>query len=277
MSEPDIALLMSTYQRPAHLRRALLSIALQCGVAGRFELVVTDDGSTDATPHIVREFARSVDFPVAFTTHPHTTFCPARSRNEGVAASRAPYLLFLDGDCILPVDFIGTHLARRRSGFAMSGDACRLDQDASERVTDEVIRSGEYQAWGSPAERKRLAKLDRKSRFYGFIRHPTKPRLFGGNAGVWRSDFERVNGFDENFQGWGCEDDDLGYRLRRAGVRIGSTLRWTRTYHLWHPVDVTAGRTWKNGPNVQYFLRKDRPTRCRNGLVKPDQPLADVA
>src|SRR3954471_7635786 len=98
MSQPEIALLMSTFERPRHLRLALESIARQSGVEGRMELVVTDDGSTDETPEIVRDFAASVNFPVEFTTHPHTTFQLARGRNEGVRASRAPYILFLDGD-----------------------------------------------------------------------------------------------------------------------------------------------------------------------------------
>ena len=53
-NKPEIAALISSYQRPGHLRRTLLSIALQRGVAGRFEVVVTDDGSTDETPELVR-------------------------------------------------------------------------------------------------------------------------------------------------------------------------------------------------------------------------------
>ena len=113
MNRVEVSLLMSTYQRPTHLRRALESIAAQRGVGGRFEVVVTDDGSTDETPEIVAEFARRADFRVAFTTHPHTTFRLARSRNEGVAASRAPYILFLDGDCIWPTDHVQVHLERR--------------------------------------------------------------------------------------------------------------------------------------------------------------------
>jgi glycosyltransferase involved in cell wall biosynthesis len=268
MSEPEIALLMSTYQRPSHLRRALESIALQSGVDGKIELVVTDDGSTDDTPAIVAEFARSVPFPVEFTTHPHTTFRLSRCRNEGVKASRAPYLLFLDGDCVLPADHVRVHLARRKPGVVMAGDCCRLGLAPSERVTSEVIRSGEFARWTPESELRRLRKLDRSSRFYTFIRHPTKPKLIGNNVGIWRCDYERVNGYDENFEGWGCEDDDLRWRLRRAGVRIESILRWTHTFHLWHPTDVTAPATWKQGKNVAYLLRKGRLTQCRNGLQK---------
>jgi glycosyltransferase involved in cell wall biosynthesis len=268
MSEPEIALLMSTYQRPAHLRRALESIALQQDVAGKMELVVTDDGSTDETAQIVEQFARSAPFRVGFTTHPHTTFRLSRCRNEGALASRAGYLLFLDGDCILPDDHVKVHLARRKPGVVMAGDCCRLDEATSACVTAEVIRDGVFRQWGSTSELGRLRKLDRSSRFYRAIRHPTKPKLIGNNVGIWRGDFERVNGYDENFEGWGCEDDDLRYRLRKAGVQIESILRWTRSYHLWHPSDATAPTAWKQGANVDYLLRRGRLTRCRNGLAK---------
>jgi glycosyltransferase involved in cell wall biosynthesis len=268
MNEPDIALLISTYQRPEHLRRALQSVALQEGIEGRIELVVTDDGSTDETPRIVDEFARSVSFPVGFTTHPHTTFQLSKCRNAGVRASRAPYLLFLDGDCVLPRDHVRIHLARRKPGVVMAGDCCRLERGPSEQVTLDVLRSGQFQSWAPQSELRRLKKLDRSSRFYRLIRHPTKPKLIGNNVGIWRTDFERVNGYDENFEGWGCEDDDLRWRLRRSGVQIESILRLTRTYHLWHETDVTVPMTWKQGANVQYLLRKGRLTRCRNGLEK---------
>src|SRR5262245_4454599 len=238
------------------------------------EVVVTDDGSADETPQIVSDFAGSVDFPVHFTTHPHSTFQLARCRNEGVAASSAPYLLFLDGDCILPPDHVAIHLERRRAGVVMAGDFMRLDEAVSARVDEKVIRSGEVVHWASPDEARQLRGKIRKARFYQWIRHPTKPKLFGNNVGIWRSDYERINGYDENFQGWGCEDDDLRLRLRRAGVRIESILPWTHTYHLWHPTDVTAPQTWRQGRNVAYLNRKGVLTRCRNGLVK--RALEDI-
>jgi glycosyltransferase involved in cell wall biosynthesis len=275
MSQPEIALLMSTYQKPFHLRRALESIALQQGVDGQMELVITDDGSTDETPDIVAEFARRVPFRVEFTTHEHTVFRLSRCRNEGAKASTAPYLLFLDGDCILPRDHVQKHLEHRRPNTVMAGDCCRLEEEPTSRVTLEVIRSGQFTAWGPDNELKRLKKIDRASRFYRLIRHPTKPKLIGNNVGIWRQDYERVNGYDENFQGWGCEDDDLRHRLRKAGVGVASILRWTHTYHLWHPNEASMPAHWKQGQNVDYLLRKGRLTRCRNGLEK--RSLDDLA
>ena len=266
---PNIALLVSSYQRPQHLRRALLSIAMQRGVSGQMEVVVTDDGSTDETPQLVQEFARSVDFPVRFTTHPHTTFQLARCRNEGAAASIAPYLLFLDGDCILPPDHVAIHLQRRRPGLVWAGNRVLLDASTSARIDDDVIRRGEFVRWACAKQLRRLRNKGRKYLFYEWLRHPTKPRLVGNNVAIWRKDYEQVNGYDENFEGWGAEDDDLGNRVHRAGVRVRSILRWTNTYHLWHPIDVTAPVANTKSRNWVYLRRKGALVCCRNGLVKP--------
>ncbi len=272
---PEIALLVSTYQKPWHLERVLTSIAMQKGVENRMQVVVTDDGSTDRTPDIVRRFARSVPFRASFTTHPHKAFQLARCRNEGVAATTAPYLLFLDGDCVLPPDHVLKHLKHRRPDYAMGGYCCRLDEQTSARFDDEAIRSGKYLDWAPRSQRFELAKRAVEARFYQLIRHPTKPKLPGGNIGVWREDYQRVNGYDENFQGWGCEDDDLRFRLRRSGVKTACILRWTWTYHLWHPPDASAPERIGQGVNVAYLNRPFRLTRCMNGLLK--RSIRDVA
>lgn len=51
---------------------------------------------------------------------------------------------------------------------------------------------------------------------------------------VWRTDFERVDGFDESFVGWGHEDADFVLRLHHAGVRRKNGYCATEVFHLWH-------------------------------------------
>ncbi len=271
----EVALCVTTYQRPWHLRRTLASIAAQQGVAGRFELVVTDDGSLDETPELVEQFASSVPFHVNYTTHEHSLFHPARSRNEGVRATTAPYLLFIDGDCVLPPDHVAIQLAARREGRCMFGDSLRVDQELTQTLSEAGAARGEFVRWNLPAERRRLRHKHYSALYFSFVRHRNKPLLVSNNFGVWRADLERVNGFDENYRGWGQEDDDLGRRLRWAGVRPASILGRTRLYHLWHPRDPSATSNWREGPNVAYYYRRGWLMRCRNGLVK--RPLSDLA
>lgn len=274
MQSTEITLLVSTYQRPRHLRRALLSIAMQRDVAGKMELVVTDDGSQDETRAVVEAFAREVDFPVRMTTHPSQGFRLSRCRNEGVAASRAPYLLFTDGDCLLPPDHVAAHLEFRRRGTVIAGDCYRLSQAASERISEASIRSGEYVNWVSWRQRARMAKKAIRGQIDHVLGCRMRPRLTGSNIALWREDFERVNGFDENYVGWGLEDRDLQLRLSRIGVSFRPILGRTAPYHLWHPMHATYSHNNASTPNLDYYRRRFVFTRCRSGLVK--RKLSDL-
>jgi GT2 family glycosyltransferase len=262
----EISVVVSTYQRPGHLRRCLQSLAAQQGVDGLFEVIVVDDGSVDETAEMTAQFRRSAPFPLKFSTHPHEGFQLARCRNSGIRASTAPYLLFTDGDCIFPANHLRRHLDARRPGVVRAGDCIRLDETTSARVDEASIRSGEFLQWVPSASRKSLRRLHLKSLGYQFVRHANRPKLVGWNMAVWRDQLEKINGFDEQFCGWGCEDDDLANRLRRSGARIVTALGYTCGYHLWHPPHSTTPQEWSQGPNVAYFRRPVVLTRCLEGI-----------
>lgn len=268
MARPEVSLIVTTYQMPGHLRRVLASIARQTAV-DRLEVIVTDDGSTDETPQVVREFSRSSGLEVEFVSHPHEGFHLTRCRNDGARVARGDYLLFLDGDCIIPPDHVEQYLQARRAGSVHFGYCCRLDRELSERIDEAAIARGDFVRWTPRSELRKLAKMHYKALVYQWLGHRTKPALKGGNIGIWKADFERLNGFDENFRAWGCEDDDLSYRVRAAGLRVESILGRTRTYHLWHPPAPTKpGGKWSEGQNVEYLKRRGRLTCCMNGLRK---------
>ena len=262
----DTSVLVTTFRRPRHLALVLESIHLQRQVRRDFEIIVADDGSGDDTEGVVAAFAAHADVPVRFTTQPHDGFRLARVRNNAARLARGRYLVFVDGDCVLPPGHLAAHGRRRRPGVASLGYCARLSEHASRHLMPENLAVANVSAMVSPAEAALLAKRHRRARWHAIIRHPTKPRLAGGDFGVWRSDFEAVNGFDERFVGWGQEDDDLGLRLRAAGVRLESILDLTQTLHVWHPTDPTATPRWRDGANVAYLHRRGRLTVCRLGL-----------
>ena len=50
----------------------------------------------------------------------------------------------------------------------------------------------------------------------------------------FKTDLLKVNGYDEAFEGWGREDDDIAHRLYRAGVAVRDIRFAAVCFHLWH-------------------------------------------
>ncbi|MEI7862912.1 MAG: galactosyltransferase-related protein, partial [Planctomycetota bacterium] len=159
-------------------------------------------------------------------------------------------------------------------GVALLGYCARLPEATSRALVPGTLGSFDLAALAPAGERRALAHRRLKAWWYTLLRHPSKPRLAGGNFAVWQSDFRRVNGFDERFRGWGQEDDDLGLRLRATGVRLESILHRTNSLHVWHPSDPSATLRWRDGANVEYFERRGRLTCCRQGLEQ--RPAAAI-
>jgi glycosyltransferase involved in cell wall biosynthesis len=265
----EIAVVISTFERPGHLKRCLASLEGQRGVEGLFEVVVTDDGSRDETLRLLAAATRRLSFPLTFTTHTHEGFRLTRCRNEGVAASTAPYLLFTDGDCILLPNHLRLHLAARRPGRIVAGDCLRLDERRTAEIDASSLRAGRFPRLLPRTERWRLMLKGLRGKFYELTHTPLRPRLSGNNIGIWRTDYERINGFDEQFVGWGLEDHDLQYRLERLGLRAWSILLKTAPVHLWHPPAPSFARNNAGTTNLTYFRSvARRPIFCSDGLVK---------
>ena len=71
---------------------------------GGWELIIVDNGSTDATPHLLDRFARSASFPVECVHAPTPGL--SRARNAGLAHARGDILAFTDDDCYPRPDFL---------------------------------------------------------------------------------------------------------------------------------------------------------------------------
>ncbi|UVV56777.1 galactosyltransferase-related protein [Bacteroides fragilis] len=88
----------------------------------------------------------------------------------------------------------------------------------------------------------------------------------GCNMSFWRSDFLAINGYDEFFEGWGKEDDDLTHRLQRKGCKKRSLRFAGIVYHLWHGHESMES----DQKNAEYFRKNNEKNivYCENGVSK---------
>ena len=273
--QPDISLIVTTSGRSDHLARALQSISLQSHLQESFEVVIASDGECDATQSTVQQFAKRVDFSVTLTQQRWSGFRVARSRNNGAIVSRGRYLVFMDGDCLLPPGYLAWHVQLRRPGTAVLGDSYRLGKAASLRISlADVADFERIQSQVDSRERFRFVAKTIKSLVRGYLRVPMRPRLTGNNFGLWRCDFEAVNGFDECFVGWGLEDTDLQRRLEMAGVRFRTILHRAVPVHLWHEADPSFQRRLHGTPNHHRFCRELNSPWCQKGLSRAESMAA---
>lgn len=235
---PRVAVLVSTYNRPAALEAVLASLAEQ--LYPRFEVVVADDGSGPETKEVVERFAAAAPFPVRHVWQEDRGYRLAAIRNRAVAATEAEYLIHTDGDCIVRPDFVGRHARLADRGWFVRGSRIRLGRGLSEDVLGHRLP---VHRWGALRWLRHLARGD-VDRFSPFLRLPlgplrkATPRKWDGakacNLAVWREDYLAVDGFDEAYEGWGSEDNDFVVRLIRHGIRRKDGRYAVPVLHLWH-------------------------------------------
>jgi glycosyltransferase involved in cell wall biosynthesis len=231
-----VSVIIPVFNRLDFLSRALLCLQHQSFRID--ELVVTDDGSIEDVLGLVKEMANDLPFHIKYVRQKNKGFRLSKIRNNGVRVSTGDWLIFLDQDIIYTKEFIRTfveHFQQRR--FLVSWEI-RLSEEQTNKLTHDILCAGDYRGLITRRQQYDIGRQYRKDLFYVVckklrIRH-IGPKLRGGLFAVSRADFFRVNGFDENYQGWGNEDDDLGRRLDAAGITGKNPFLKEYPLHMWH-------------------------------------------
>jgi glycosyltransferase involved in cell wall biosynthesis len=246
-----ISVVVTTFNRPDALRAVLDGLAAQHDRA--FEVLVADDGSRDDTRALVEDAAARFPVPLVHVWQEDRGFRAGAARNRAVERARGDYLVFLDGDCIPRPDFVARHRALAERGWMVAGNRVLL----SPRFTARALRERlPLHAWTSAQWRaaRRAEDINRTLPLAHLALGPLRKlaarrwqRVRTCNLGVHRADFQRVQGFDETFEGWGFEDSDLAVRLLNAGVRRKEGAFATGVLHLWHRENDRRheGRNWE--------------------------------
>ena len=254
-----MALIISTYNQPAQLAKALRGVLLQTRRPD--EVLITDDGSGEETRAIIDGFRQKFGAPVQHVWHSHEGFRKVILLNKAVAAATSEYLVFTDGDCVPHRRFIADHEALAERGFWVQGRRCYV----KEPFVPE-FEPGQTPIWQWVLSC-RIGGANKGIRLpWPLIFRNKKQRgIIGCNMAFWREDVVAVNGFDETYLGRGIgPDSDLGTRVYNLGRRRKFVYSHAIVYHLDHPVmpreNLVAKRQW-----LEETIRSGK-IRCEHGL-----------
>ena len=235
------SIVIPTYNRADKLATVLPTLGEQDFPREDYEILLSDSGSDDGTEELIKK----LDLPnLRFMTGENTGRSGAR--NRGIKEARGDIVLFTDADIIAEPDLLSNHakVHRENPGCAVVG--CEV----------QVNSLDEYE------------KVRGRRELFRTLHPPTRKKLpwlyfLTGNASVSRQKLIDVGMFDEQFQGYGHEDLELGYRLEKAGVQILHESK-AINYH-WHPVgfEENCGRRQLAGISTVRFYNKHKDPKIK--------------
>lgn len=258
------SLIVTTYNRPDALHLVLQSVLQQTILPD--EIVIADDGSREDTRIMLEAFRMKCPIPLIHAWQEDLGFRAARVRNLAAGKANGSYLIFIDGDMILHPRFVASHLSNTQQGVFLHGKRAML----SDRRTTMVLRKQQVNI--SPF----TPGLSLRSRAFHseflakWLSHESND-WYGtqsANLSLWKTDFEAVNGFNEDFEGWGREDSELAYRLIQSGMKKFELRFCAITFHLSHGKNHKIKYQDSTEQNQKLLERtiNDRIVKCPNGL-----------
>ena len=222
------SVVIATKDRAALLDAALTLLRAQEG-APEYELVVVDNGSSDATPEVARKHGAAY----AFVAEPNR----GKARNAGIARATGDAIVFADDDVVTPPHFLRAHAQAHRDEIfplAVSGPILNVPD---------------------PSQRPEPTPANFSRAFFVTC-----------NVSVRAASLRAVGGFDEDFDLYGWEDTELGARLRAHGVR--RAFAWDAyLWHIKPPtpesLEDALGKAIEKARMAARFVRKMPTARIK--------------
>jgi glycosyltransferase involved in cell wall biosynthesis len=257
----SVSLVLSTFNQPKALEKTFAGLSLQTRQPD--EILISDDGSDDVTRELVNFFSERSPAPVKHIWQPHDGFRKTMILNKTVAAATGNYLIFTDGDCVPHPKFVADHAALAEKNFWVQGRRCFVREEFAADFSAEKIPAFGWMLTGKISGAAKGVRWP-----LAIIRRDMKQRgIIGCNMAFWREDIFAVNGFDEDYTGWGTgEDSDIGTRLYHLGRKRKFVYGRAITFHLNHP---SAPRNHHAASLARLAATiASRKIRCEHGLYR---------
>lgn len=207
------------------------------------EIIITEDGDDAA----MAAYTRTLPPQVKHLSQSDEGWRKNRALNRAITAATGEYLIFIDGDCVPYPSFVEAHSTLAAPQTVLCGRRAEPGAHFSKQ-----LRQGNLSL--KPFIRhylRNFSALKRdKVRHYeqGIYLNPKgwlfpllhrlkrkEAHIVGCNFSCFKSDLERINGFDEDFtMPTTGEDTDIERRLRHFGVKMRSVQHGANMIHLYH-------------------------------------------
>ena len=228
-----ISVIVAAYNTEKYLSETIQSVLNQTFTD--WELIIVNDGSTDKTQTIAKEF-EAKDERIKVLSQKNQG--PSVARNNGISQAKGNYISFLDADDILHKNRLKEHLnfmEKNNLDFSYC-DMMLFYPDGSKEIKEAIDFKENF---GDNLIKASKKQFDLKMR-PGFHLSPVKEKekvrtIFGGGYMIKKSAFKKIK-FDENLKR--MEDHDLWFQAIGARLKIS---RFPKAYYFYrsHPNQIS--------------------------------------
>ena len=205
---PLVSVVVPVYNAAGSLPHCLGALLAQTYPSERYEIIIVDDGSTDASAVVAHSCLDNWEGVTQVIQKPNAG--PASARNRGIEAASGDIVAFIDSDCVA-----------EREWLMRLTDVFRASDDAVAGVGGPIINHSPP-GW--------VSSYLQAANFYRHrMRRGVVDYLVTGNVAFRRSALLAVGGFAVDEGVWG-EDADLSFRLRQLGYVLLLTQQGTVTH-----------------------------------------------
>ena len=226
-SQPALSVVIPTFNRARLLSITLASLVIQ-RTDYDFEVIVADDGSSENIIALVREFESKLDLKYVRQQDKGYQLCAIR--NLGLRASKYPFIAILDCDMAPDESWVESYIEAlmQNEDTAYIGPRKYIDTSAVS-CNDIIAKKSRLSEFAEIPAKEALGRVasngvSKDWRLKHFeqtdsLRLSQFPfRFFScGNVAFAKKWLMKVGWFDEEFNDWGGEDNEFGYRLFRSG------------------------------------------------------------
>lgn len=260
------SLIISTYNWKEALELVLDSVLIQKELPD--EVIIADDGSAEDTRELIEKYKKQFPTELHHIWHKDKGFRLSEIRNKAIAKAKYEYIIQIDGDVILHPNFISDHKKLSQKGCFITGSRVLLSPETTQSILNKkTIRFNIF----SKGLGNRFNAL-----YFPIFNWFSKPknspiekmtgRIRGCNMSFWREDLLAINGYDEDFVGWGREDSDIVIRLIKKGCYRKKIKLAAIQYHIYHKEYSKENLELNHQLMEKALLSNDY--RAKNGIEK---------